>query len=289
MGFSSVNLYSLPIYRISTSIQVHRTSSINLSWSSRNSTVDHRASSKLFSDAEREEATEHQASAGSGGSGGALPGPRVTPEHPNWTGDERMQDAVLRMLVDKYKPLRTGTIQTAEDKIRHLAAPTLSASAPQHSSTPKSETGCPLPSSSPPHHHHPRIYRPDEPLLPAVEGHKPWLTTFKVPSHAKASIRYGQFPALSSGLSSSSAGNFSRRSAAPSGLAEDDGDRARHQQREAKKRSEVAWRLTQAKESTLDYRLGIKGGAQTHVSLNPVSMKGWAGLVEERIEVRRYP
>ena len=281
--------FSLPVYRISTSIQVLRTSSINPSRSSRNHIVDHRASSKFFSDAEQEEATERRANAGGGG---ALPGPRVAQEHPNWTGDERMQDAVLRMLVDKYKPLRTGTIQTAEDKIRRLAAPTLSATAPQHSSTPPTpETGRSLPSSSPPSppHRHPRIYRADEPLLSAVEGHKPWLTTFKVPSHAKASIRYGQFPALGSGLSFSSE-NSSRRSAAPSGLSEDDDDRARRQQREAKKRSEVAGRLTRAKESTLDYRLGIiKGGTQTQVGPNPVSIKGWAGLVEERIEVCRIP
>ncbi|KAH9973004.1 hypothetical protein BGW80DRAFT_1310992 [Lactifluus volemus] len=253
---------------------VLRTSFINLS-------------SKLFSDAEREEPTTGERRASVGG-GGALPGSRVVPEHPNWTGDERIQDAVLRMLVDKYKPLRTGTIQTAEDKIRRLAAPTLSASAPQHSSTSMSETGPPLPPSlspSPPPPPH-----PDEPLLPAVEGHKPWLTTFKAPSHAKASIHYGQFPARGSDLSSS-AGNSSRRSAASSGFAEDDGDRMRRQQREAKKRSEVAGRLTRAKESTLDYRLGIikgvKGGAQTQVNPNPVSMKGWAGLVEERIERAR--
>jgi DnaJ homolog subfamily C member 28 len=294
MGFSSVNLCSLPVYRISTSIQVLRTSFVNLSCSSRSYTVDHRASSKLFSDAEREEATTGERRASVGG-GGALPGSRVVPEHPNWTGDERIQDAVLRMLVDKYKPLRTGTIQTAEDKIRRLAVPTLSASAPQHSSTSTSETGPPLPPSlspsppPPPHrHHNHRIYRADEPLLPAVEGHKPWLTTFKAPSHAKASIHYGQFPARGSDLSSS-AGNSSRRSAASSGFAEDDGDRVRRQQREAKKRSEVAGRLTRAKEYTLDYRLGIikgvKGGAQTQVNPNPVSMKGWAGLVEERIEV----
>ena len=36
----------------------------------------------------------------------------------DWTGDESIQDAVLRMLVDKYKPLRAGTIRTAEDKLK---------------------------------------------------------------------------------------------------------------------------------------------------------------------------
>ena len=55
------------------------------------------------------------------------------------------------------------------------------------------------------------------------------------------------------------------------------------------KRSEIAGRLTRAKESSLDYRLGItknmKGGVRARP--NPVSIKGWVGLVEERIEVRR--
>ena len=111
--------------------------------------------------------------------------------------------------------------------------------------------------------------------MPAVEGHKPWLTTFKVPSHATASIRHGHFPAVGAA-----------RRAAPAGTADD--DRTRRNEREVKKRSEIAGRLTRAKESTLDYRLGItknaKGGM--YARPNPVSVKGWAGLVEERIEVR---
>lgn len=111
--------------------------------------------------------------------------------------------------------------------------------------------------------------------MPVVEGHKPWLTTFKVPSHATASIRHGHFPAVGPA-----------RRAAPAGTADD--DRTRRNEREVKKRSEIAGRLTRAKESTLDYRLGItknaKGGM--YARPNPVSVKGWAGLVEERIEVR---
>lgn len=128
---------------------------------------------------------------------------------------------------------------------------------------------------------HPHVYRVDEPLLPAVEGHKPWLTTFKVPSHATASIRHGHFP------SSASSSTSSTRRAARAGSADD--DQTRRNEREIKKRSEIAGRLIRAKESTLDYRLGItkkvKSGLQARP--NPVSIKGWAGLVEERIEVRR--
>jgi hypothetical protein len=88
---------------------------IRLLWTTRSHNVDHRASSKLFVDAEHEERT------------GVTPTrtgiPRgTTSEPPNWTGDERIEDAVLRMLVDKYKPLRTGTIRTAEEKM-HRAPP----------------------------------------------------------------------------------------------------------------------------------------------------------------------
>jgi DnaJ family protein C protein 28 len=99
--------------RISNS--VHVIPILYISRTTRNHNVDHRASSKLFADAEHEERA------------GATPTrtailPGTTSEQPNWTGDERIEDAVLRMLVDKYKPLRTGTIQTAEEKM-HRAPP----------------------------------------------------------------------------------------------------------------------------------------------------------------------
>ncbi|KAG6883224.1 hypothetical protein C0992_009366, partial [Termitomyces sp. T32_za158] len=74
------------------------------------------ASDKLFADAAREEAEEQSR---------AKQPSRLTSlenEHENWDGDERMQDAVLRMLVDKYKPLRTGSIQSADQKLK-LAPP----------------------------------------------------------------------------------------------------------------------------------------------------------------------
>ena len=57
-------------------------------------------------------------------------------------------------------------------------------------------------------------------------------------------------------------------------------------EREIKKRS---GRITRVKEFTLDYRLGITKNVNSGLRAlpNPVSMKGWAGLVEERIEVCR--
>ena len=242
-------------------------------WTLRNRHADHRASSKLFADAEHEERADRARTAP----------PRTTTlirtasKNSNWTGDESIEDAVLRMLVDKYKPLRTGTIRSAEEKMRR-APPQVATQQPEISPMPIVDNNSAVSLSS-----HPRVYRANEPLLPAVEGHKPWLTTFRVPSHATASIRYGHFPTADSPSSSET----SMRNSNQTGPV--DSDLARRKERDVKKRSEIAGRLTRAKESSLDYRLGItkniKSGVQARP--NPVSIKGWAGLVEERIEVRR--
>jgi DnaJ family protein C protein 28 len=113
LGLCSTLSYPLCI---SKSVQVIRTSSTPLSWTTRSHNVDHRASSKLFADAEHEERTGGVTPTRTGIHRGA------TSDHPNWTGDESIEDAVLRMLVDKHKPLRTGTIRTAEEKM-HRAPP----------------------------------------------------------------------------------------------------------------------------------------------------------------------
>ena len=239
-----------------------------LSLTTRLHNFDHRASSKLFADAEREEGTPTRPT--------VLP--RTAPKHTNWTGEESIEDAVLRMLIDKYKPLRTGTVQTAEEKIRR--APPMVVAEPPHTSETQTLPLPPSPSSPPSS----SVYRADEPLLQPVKGHKPWLTTFKVPSHATASIRYGQFSTSPTSAPSASAGPSQSVRAM-----EQADDRSRRKERDAKRRSEIAGRLTRARESTLDYRLGIKRASTSRQTQqarpNPVSIKGWAGLVEERIEV----
>lgn len=187
---------------------------------------------------------------------------------------------MLRMLVDKYKPLRTGTVQTAKEKIRRTP-PVVNAQPPAMLPISEIPTTTPPPSQSSPSAS--SVYQSDEPILPPVEGHKPWLTTFKVPSHASASIRYGEFPTAPSPSPSTSA-DLSQTVRA----IEQAGDLVRRKDRDAKKRSEIAGHLTRAKESTLDYRLGIKvagsSGRAQQARPNPVSNKGWTSLVEERIE-----
>ena len=220
------------------------------------SSPDHRASSKLFADAAHEEAEDK-------------PPPKLpikTDEFENWTGEESMHDAVLRILVDKHKPLRMGTIRTAEEKLRQ-APPQISNAL----SAPLSDdnVGPSAISSDSKAHDAGQVGRASEPLLPSIEGHRPWHTTFKAPSHATSSVRYGHIAS-------------SKPSSQISHLAD---EKARKKEKELKKRSLNAQRLGSARESTLDYQLGIKG-SQGMARPNPASVKGWASLVEERIEVR---
>ena len=72
-------------------------------------------SAKLFADAAQEEAEEHANESQRKSRLSFLEN-----QHANWDGEERVEDTVLRMLVDKYKPLRGGTIRTAEEKLKHM-------------------------------------------------------------------------------------------------------------------------------------------------------------------------
>src|SRR4051794_36119672 len=65
------------------------------------------ASEKLFADAEKEEKYDQELAQTK-----ERLEQRLMQEH-NWTGDEKVEDTVLRMLVDKYKPLR-GSMQTSD-------------------------------------------------------------------------------------------------------------------------------------------------------------------------------
>lgn len=233
------------------------------------------ASDKLFADAAREEAEELEAST-------SRKSTRITfleNQHENWTGEERIEDAVLRMLVDKYKPLRSGTIMTAEQKLKrappqvHLnILPRASQQSPMDNAPTRSlsETTCTITAPTT------TGSWATEPLLPSTDGHRPWHTTYKAPSHATASVKLAHFP---NPLTHSP----------PSTLPPPIDERARKKEKENKKRTQHASRLTRAKESTLDYRLGIKSTSRTARPQgdrpNPVSLKGWTSLIEDKIEV----
>ncbi|KAH7343758.1 hypothetical protein B0J17DRAFT_643836 [Rhizoctonia solani] len=236
------------------------------SWRRRN---EHQsASAKLFADAEAEERETKRRSNTSRAD-------IIRQNQENWDGEERIQDAVLRMLVDKYKPLRTGQIQTADGKLR--------ASAPQISTKTitqggENDLGQYFNDAS-----HPGLtFQPSTPLsspdqLPSAEPLPPWLVTFKVPSHAQASIKFGNFAStpprpvtsvdplqksVSSDLSSA---------------------RTRAKQKAERRFAEGAGRIDRARESILDYQSGVRG-QETRSRPNPVSIRGWNALIEERIQ-----
>jgi len=215
------------------------------------------ASDKLFEDAAREEAEEAEAASGSTSSSTC-----VVEQHENWDGDERIQDTVLRMLVDKYKPLRTGSIQFAEQKLKHsppqllgdipLTVITTFPTTPNNSLKPSGGSWA------------------TQPLLPSSEDHRPWHTTFKVPSHEVSSVKLANLPPSIS--STRTRPQFSVD------------EHERKKEREAFKRTQQAGRLTQARESTLDYKLGVKDAHANAPRTNPVGLKGWTSLVEDKIE-----
>ncbi|KAF8806177.1 hypothetical protein BYT27DRAFT_7212436 [Phlegmacium glaucopus] len=224
------------------------------SYTSKASSADsaHSASAKLFADAQREEAESEQYVEANSKSSQL---PFLERQHENWTGDESIQDSVLRMLVDKYKPLRTGSIQSADQKLKR---------APPQVSLTNTIALVPLKPST--------GSWANEPLLPSIPGHQPWQTQFKAPSHHLSSIKLAHIPPPISARP-------------PSALPID--ERARKLEKENQKRTQQAGRLTRAKESTLDYRLGIKEARGPIRRPNPVSVKGWAALIEDKIEKAR--
>ncbi|KAJ2915602.1 hypothetical protein MD484_g4799, partial [Candolleomyces efflorescens] len=203
-------------------------------------------------------------------------------QHPNWTGDESTEDAVLRMLVDKYKPLRTGKIQTAEEKLRagkrKNAGGKIEAgveAAPAGDSVQGvldarlGATNVRVDGTSGYTVHAPPKLVPSEtgswasePLIPSNAEHRPWHTTFKAPDHATIE------PSVKSAipLTRKSAGSATKDPADP---------KVKKLERENVKRNLTAGRLGQARDATLDYRLGVKGGGS-----------GGSG-VEDRIEKAR--
>lgn len=82
-------------------------------FSEKASAPDRTASAKLFEDAVDEERR------GAASSSSSQVVSRITEK--NWDGDESMEDAVLRMLVDKYKPLRSGTVISADERLKDEA------------------------------------------------------------------------------------------------------------------------------------------------------------------------
>lgn len=231
------------------------------------------ASDKLFADALREEEEEPRSASRSMSRVQQLAS-QAQLGHENWTGDEEIKDAVLRMLVDKYKPLRSRGIQSAEEKMKKGGVPDVGRRAGLDESTASLTEAIITGSSS-------TAWKPplepttgswaNEPLLPSNPSHKPWDTKYSVPWHREAAIKTGNNQPKKPKLSETEDANQKKRD------------------REAMRRQMMAGRLTSAREATLDYKLGIKRGLDEQGARsarpNPSTMKGWGGYVEDKIEV----
>ncbi|KAF8305457.1 hypothetical protein DL93DRAFT_2063560 [Clavulina sp. PMI_390] len=230
------------------------------------------SSSKLFADAEAEEHEEARQAKSKG---------KQPEEYPNWDGEERIQDAVLRMLMDKYKPLRTGSIISSDEKIKDAVSrhpslgPTRIIPSPSSTDQPANELNSNETASVSDAH------TSDASPSTHFDGeYRPWLVTFKAPSHATVSpaIKYGRLPASPTGVRTIDS--------VPISSMED--PRARAEARRQRKLALSAGRLTQAREAMIDYKLGGSLEAtSSYRSRNPHSMRAWNSLIEDKIERAR--
>ncbi|CUA70157.1 hypothetical protein RSOLAG22IIIB_00505 [Rhizoctonia solani] len=228
------------------------------------------ASAKLFADAEAEE-REHETR--------SKPSQAdiIRQKQENWDGEERIQDAVLRMLIDKYKPLRTGQIRTADEKLKEsnpqistqtVIQGSIGNDSRQHLHDASDQMGSTPQSVAP-------VSDPDQP--PSTEPIPPWLVTFKVPSHAQASIKFGNFVSTPPRLVTGSDLLQKPVSSDPSSA------RTRAKQKAERRFALGAGRIDRARESVIDYRSGVHR-QETRSRPNPVSVRGWNAMIEERIQ-----
>jgi aarF domain-containing kinase len=223
---------------------------------------------------------------------------------PIWEGEESTHDAVLRMLVDAHKPLRTGEgvkHDTADKKIKSLMkgldmeprlANAVTTPAGEAVSTASEETINLHRTNIPPH------------------LHRPWHSTYTGANQSTDTpqIKYGTF--IKSKSDGDSLTNILELRLPPGA----DG-KMRAKMREARRSSKATRRYDQAREGALDYRLGlgtdggqviefeemdeddetftgnrqIRGNSVLGAGKGSASgMKAWGGLVEDRIQVSSF-
>jgi aarF domain-containing kinase len=233
----------------------------------------------------------------------------IDSQGPIWTGDESTHDAVLRMLVDAHKPLRTGdgAVHDAADKrikqwMRNLdmTPPPPVVGSKSASDTVDSATNIDSVDSveadaaAATNPHHTTIPR---------HLHRPWHSTYtgdNVTAASRPQIKYGDMSASPSHPDRRQFSDLELR------LPPNADGTARKALREKRSSVRLQGRVDRARESAIDYRLGIpedvapgeddapsfrgqrqllgrsvlgaRGGASS-------GMKAWAGLVEERIQV----
>lgn len=253
------------------------------------------ASAKLFQDAIEEETLSASTS--------SRDHLRLT-QGPIWSGDETTPDAVLRMLVDSHKPLRTGTgvkHNAADEKIKGWMkglkleprlgpSPNILGTAPAPDAIEAEaevETLNPHRTTIPPH------------------LHRPWHATYtgETSQEEVPRIRYGTFIKKSAGADDLA--NILELQLPPGA----DG-KTKQRIRSLRRTGKMVKRVESAREGALDYKLGLgagEGGQVVEVEAeeddvfggnrqvrgssvlgaqkgSASGLRAWAGLVEDRIQ-----
>lgn len=250
---------------------------------------------KLLDDARRLEDEERRALAKK------TQGP--DPNDPAWTGEERVQDTVLRMVMDKYKPLRIRGDESkdpADEKIRQ---------------------GIQQPSAPGPASIERQAVQPQDPAssilgveaeggyeggrkLPKTPDAKPWRAVYVRPAHLgnathEPSVYYGQFLKSSSSPIDTGMSSEMRTKLRAAGMAASmrtDDPKAMTQLRQGLKSAERRGKLVRARESVLDYQLSKPSPSSSEGVGDEVSdvtrdlqlqlghAQGWDSVVEKRIK-----
>ncbi|KAJ9096728.1 hypothetical protein QFC21_004998 [Naganishia friedmannii] len=217
---------------------------------------------------------------------------RLADDSPIWTGEENTRDAVLRMLMDSHKPLRSDVVATAEQKIKDLTRrldmePIIrdnSAIAKQERALKENLEDI----EGVEERNLKRLSRSIqlEQQIPP-EQFRPWMAQYiaKDEDTSTPSIFHGKF--LNTGPSSSS-------SLLDRPVISND-PKIRNAERQRKRTERAQGRIIGAREGALDYRLGGGEGYQTRgtsaagggVKGGPSGMRAWQNLVEDRIERAR--
>lgn len=183
----------------------------------------------------------------------------MDPHDPVWTGDERLEDTVLRMLMDKYKPLRRQESRQAAEssRLKQAQKPTLRPIDSRRESAPK------------------------KPYTPPGQ---PWNAVFVRPSHAAAEeprVYRGKYMGLRP-PKSEMAQHLARKGISPSQLALDD-RKAMSELRDSLRRSMHRDKIEMAR----DIKLSRHTPASNEESAPQIGMlgatKGLAGIAEQRI------
>ena len=242
-------------------------------------------SAKLFADAIAEESV-----ATSSSSRDHLP----LAQGPVWNGEETQSDAVLRMLVDAHKPLRSGSgikHDAADDKIKgwmrglKLEA-RMGASSPSPAEDIQVDASASHRTTIPPH------------------LHRPWHSTYtgEMATEEAPRIKYGTF--IRKNADGAALANLMELQLPPNA-----DSKLKARARALHRAGKVVRRFAKAREGAIDYKLGlnvgeggqvveageeetfqgnrqVKGSSVLGTQRGGASgLKAWAGLVEDRIQV----